>query len=508
MKNIFRIVILFVTAAFISCDEDLDINTDPNSPTQITPGLALTSAEASLATVVGGDLMNLGGFYAQYHTQSSGASQYLTIDQYNLTTEYANRIWAALYAGTLNDLKYISDEAENTGETGNALIAETLRSYTYQLLVDLFNDVPYTEALQGDLNITPSVTSGEEIYTDLIARIDAALAAYNANPVDASVRNQDDIYGGDMEQWIKFANTLKLKLYMRMSYTSMANPAAVNALIAENNFIDEDAAFSSFGTSVNQRNPFYEVQIIFSNDVNNAASNSLLNFYTENEDPRLQAVYRANSSGTYTSIPQGAGRSLTALASTYSRPNIRPTTPVFFMTVAESNFLQAEGLIRYSGGAGAKEKYDAGVMASFATYQSHFFLGSDTSVENEPVFTEDEAVTFAESLIGPGGAYEYQPGSDVESTVRQVIIQKWAALPNINNIESWIETTRTKFPEIVPEEEVDYAEGNRIPSRVSILSGLTVPSILYYPDDETNRNPNVTQRGSITENVWWDQKPE
>jgi len=508
MKKVFKLLFLFTAAAFVSCDEDLDINTNPNTPPQITKGLALASAEASIVTTLGGDFMNLGGFYAQYHTQAPSASQYENIDQYNINTGYADRPWTELYSGALNDLQFVIQTSEADGDTGTALIGEVLRAYTYQYLVDLFDDVPYFEALQGDQNITPAPTPGEEVYADLISRIDAALVAYEANPVDSEVGNQDAIYQADMDNWVRFANTLKLRLYIRMSYTSMANPSAVNALLAENNFLTEDADFEVFGTSLNQRNPFFEVQIEYLGDVNNIASNSLHQFYVENDDPRLHAVYRPNAAGTFASLPQGAGGEFTNLGANYSRPNIRPQTPVFLMTVAESNFLQAEALIRYAGGAGAKEKYDEGVRASFTTYAEHFFVDSDNEEETESVFSVAEGQAFAEELIGAGGAYEFEMTGDVEAGVRQVIVQKWASLAYINNLEAWIETTRTKYPEIVPEGSEDYAIGNRIPSRISILSGETVPSILFYPEDEINRNPNITQRGSITENVWWDQKPE
>jgi hypothetical protein len=501
MKNIYKMAFLFTAALMVSCADELDINTDPNVPEEITTGLALSSAEASLMTVVGGDFTNLGGFYAQYHTQAPSAAQYEIIDQYNINTAYANRPWAELYAGCLNDLKYVKTKAAEEDDAGTVLIATVLEAYTFQLLVDVFGDVPYTEALQGANNITPHVTPGNEIYADLLAKIDVALADYNENPNLPTIGSNDIIFikkgyddpnhGSDeevvtaaMENWVRFANSLKLKLYLRMAYTPQANPGAVAALLAENNFLTEDVSFANFGTSLGQRNPFFEIQITFLGDVNNIASNSLLEFYNSNSDPRTQGVFRANATATYTGLPQGGGLALDTQPSAYSRPKIIDQTPVYFMSVAESYFLQAEGLIRYAGGAGAQAKYDAGVQASFDLYN----VGS------------------AAAFTGTGGVYEYVTGTDVEATVRQVIIQKWAALPYVNNIEAYIETTRTKFPEVVAEDDVNYAIGNRIPSRVSVLQGLTVPSILYYPTDELNRNPNISQHTSLTQKVWWDQK--
>ena len=107
MKNIYKIVLFAAISLMVSCDEELDINTNPNTPENINSRLALASAETSLVTVLGGDFMNLGGFFAQYHTQAPGASQYESIDQYNINTGYADRPWTELYAGCLNDLKYV-----------------------------------------------------------------------------------------------------------------------------------------------------------------------------------------------------------------------------------------------------------------------------------------------------------------------------------------------------------------------------------------------------------------
>lgn len=512
MKKINRFLVLFLTGIFVaSCAEDLDINRDPNTPLEINAGLALTSAEGTLAAVVGGEFMNVGGFYAEYHTQSPSASQFETIDSYNLNTAYANTPWTQLYAGVLRDLQYVSEESEAAGDTATLLMAEVLRGYTYQYLVDLFGDVPYTEALQSG-NITPHVTPGEEIYADVIAKIDAAIAAYEANSTAAAVGSQDVIFASNMDKWVQFANTLKLRMYIRMAYTPQANPAAALALVNEGNLLTEDAKFSLFVNSVGKTNPFYGTFLTNAGsglaDVNHVASNTIHDFYVNNNDPRIEAAFRPGSDGGYASISQGTGNDFNNTAVAYARPNIRPKTPVFFMTAAESNFLQAEALIRYAGGAGAKQKYDDGVRASFMTYQANFFADDLSDREEQSVWSATEAMGFANDLIGAGGAYEYQSGGSVEQMVRQVIIQKWAALPYVNNIEAYIEATRTKFPEVVEEGTENYDEGNRIPSAISVLPGTSIPSIFYYPDSEVNRNPNIQQHSSLTENVWWDQKPE
>jgi hypothetical protein len=487
MKKIFSLI--FISCFVLtSCEDELDINTNPNTPKEINSGLALTSAEGSVATVIGGDFFNLGGMLAQYYTQSPGAGQYQNIDQYNINTDFANRSWTELYAGGLNDLQFVQDLAIENEETGTYLIATVLKAYTFQYLVDVFGDVPYEEALLGNDNIQPSPTPGAEIYTDLIATVNDALAKYEANPVASDVGQQDLIYGANMAKWIQFANTLKLKMYIRMAYTSQADGPAVMALVSEDNFLTSDAKFSAYADALNKRNPFYDVQIDYLGDVNTVASNSLLEFYNRKNDPRIAEVYRVNNEDDFVGIDQGFGLDASlggTLGADYSRPKIEATTPVYFMTVAESNFLQAEALLRYAGGSGVETKYNEGVAESFMLY----------GVPEDP-----------NTFTGAGGEYEYSATGDVEADLEQIIVQKWAALANINNIEGWIETKRTGYPILTTLDIPPYQKGRRIVSFASVLPGDQIPFSIFYPDNEVTRNQNLIQKAGLTEKVWWNQR--
>ena len=231
-------------------------------------------------------------------------------------------------------------------------------------------------------------------------------------------------------------------------------------------------------------------------NVNTIASNSLLEFYLRNDDPRVNEVYTVNNEGIYVGLDQGEGLSpdfSAVQASDFSRPDIEPTHPVFFLTIPESEFLQAEALLRYGGGAGAEEKYNAGVAASFQLYSQ---IGDDQDLIGE-VDTED--------FTGDGQAYDYNGGASFEENLEQIIIQKWAALANINNIEAWIETKRTGYPVLTDPEDPLYEEGRRIISLASILPGDQIPFSLFYPELEVQRNTNIDQKNDLTERVWWNQ---
>lgn len=488
MKKLVNLIFISLLA-LTSCSDDLDINTDPNTPQEINKGLALSAAQGSITTIMGGEFFNLGGMFAQFYTQAPSAGQYDAIDQYNLDTDYANRLWTELYAGALNDLEFVLSESEDQGDTGTYLIATCLRAYTMQYLVDVFGDVPYNEAFQGSSNISPSTDEGEEIYLDLLSKIDKALASYKGNNINSDVGQQDLIFAADMDKWVQFANTLKLKLYSRMSNTDQANSAAVTTLLSEGNFLTENASFTAFTDATSKRNPYYEVQIQALGDVNDVASNSLLEFYTRNNDPRLERVFKPNTEGEYIGIEQGIGILAEPYggyqAQEFARPDIQPTTPVYLMSLPESSFLQAEAYARYGSSEQAQEKYEEGVIRSFELYG---------------LSTAD-----AMDLISPDGAYAFDATADLEDQLETIINQKWAALANVNNIEAWIETRRTGYPLLVDTQDPAYEEGRRIYSLASVLPEGQIPASIYYPDNEVQRNSNLTQKPNLLQEVWWNQ---
>ena len=230
MNNILKYTLISMLAfSFFGCKDYLDVNTDPNNPQDVSVDFILPGAQVSVAATFGGSFHNLGGFWAQYYTQSPTASQYKKIDAYNLTTDVFNREWTEAYAGGLNDLEIIRTKSSADGDNAYYLIATLTQSFALQMLADLYNDIPFTEAFKGvsDGIINPRFDNGADVYPILLARIDEAVARYQDGDMGKDPGSRDIIYGGDMDQWVRFSNTLKLKMYMRMSYTSMANPAAV-----------------------------------------------------------------------------------------------------------------------------------------------------------------------------------------------------------------------------------------------------------------------------------------
>ncbi len=479
MKKI-KIILLALVTFMVSCDSDLDIK-DPNNPTDVSYAYQLTTGEVAIAVHTAGGLMNLGGYWSQHYTQAPSASQYLNMDSYAPGTDALDREWNSIYDTGIQELEDVRTKATEAGDTQAYLIATLMRAHTYQILVDLFGSVAYSEAI---IETYPSFDEGKDIYPQLISSIDEAVSRYNANPTSSSeVDNADLVLGGDMDQWLKFANSLKLKLYVKLADTSLANASEVQGLLSSNNFITTDLKYDNFADVEEKRNPFYEVQIDRLGDVNHVASSSLATYLDENGDSRLDAIYRVGSGGTHVSIPQGSRSNYSGLASDYSRPNITFETPAYIMAVSESEFLKAEADLRYNGGTNAKTYYDAAIEASFST------LGAGSST----------------SFTTTGGVYEY-PNTGVLSTdLEQIMIQKWVALANVNAIEAFSEINRTGFPAIeVYNGSNDYSVGI-LTYPVNSAIGNNYPKSFWYPNIELSRNPNApTQKSNLLQKVFWD----
>ena len=477
--------LLYTTA----CKDFLDVNVDPNNPVDAPVELVLPAAVMSTAGVIGGDYAILGGIWSQYYTQNNGSNQYKTIDAFDLRApDYRGR-WQELYAGALNDYRFVKEKATQEEDWNAYLMATVMEAYTYQVQADLYDQIPFSEALQGAANTTPTYQSGPEVYDSLIVRIDDALA----NPITqtSNIRASDIVFGGDMDQWVQFANTLKLKIYLRQIY---ARPEVATTGITELyssgvQFLNMPANVDVFSDATSRRNPLFEQDQspALNTNQNLRASMTLFSFLQANGDPRLAQTYVPGSGGQL-ALEQGtfSTPSTTIVPTTLSRALIRPTDPVYFISEAESYFLQAEAALREFGNGNAETLYNAGVQASFAQ------LGLADG---------------ADSLLAEGGAYAFPTAGTMEEKLEAIIVQKWVALSGTKQgLEAFFERNRTNYPEISPVRATNAAY---VPGQVTFpVEAVTNPGEfakrLIWPDWERQRNPNTPAEEPITKEVWWD----
>ena len=154
--------IMTMAAMLPACDDALDINDDPNNPSNSNPQLVLPVAEVSIAATLEGEYNILGSMLAQYWTGGPTAPQYNNIDKYNITTNDYSAVWSFWYTSVLSDLAFTKTSALETGFDNHAAIAIFLQAYTYQMLADLYDQIPFSEALQGKKtgNVAPMAVVG------------------------------------------------------------------------------------------------------------------------------------------------------------------------------------------------------------------------------------------------------------------------------------------------------------------------------------------------------------
>jgi len=469
MKRIKYYLAALVTSVMLlsSCsDSFFNVNTDPNNPAVSTPTYVLPSAISGSAYVMGGYYQALGGFWSQQYGQASGASQWIEWESYNLTEDGFDRQFSTIYSGSLEDYENVRVSSAATANWKFYTIATLMQAYTFQVMADLYDQVPFTEALKGLNNLQPKYDKGELVYDSLLARIDVAISKDFSAPSAQAPGNADVIFGGDMKSWIQFANTLKLKIYLRYVNVdaNLPNGNRYNdkmvALLAENNFLTSDAKFTAFKDETTGGNPFWNT---FGDRLsgNVVANNTMINFLNDNNDPRISKLYNAAATGgQFLGIDTGDSKNNPSLTiSNYATPTLLSdhTAPVYFFSKEEALFLIAEAQFRTGNTGSAATAFNDGIKASLVSLNL-----SDTA----------KRYTF-------------------DGTIKSIIIQKWVAATNKRSLESFFDYNRTGYPD------------NFAKSKTSVLNDNDRPKRLFFPSSERKSNANTPKKVALTVPVWW-----
>lgn len=512
-----------------SCKDYLDINDNPNSATFVEPQLVLPTAIVRSASITNsyntygahfaGQFANAGGF--------SGFGQFLT---YNFAPGYRSQ-WGAY--DILTDYKYVLDGTEGINEMANFYaVAKIMTVLEFHRLVDQHGDIPYSEALQGSLNLTPAYDSAPVIYEDLIKELEDAISVIDNASFPLTLNSASDpMFQGNMTNWKRFANTLKLRLLIRVSETSELGSFAQQKLASFDHglgLITDDAMV----------NPGYESQSGKVNPtwgswgytVNGALANSsnvptyfMYGFYDGNKlnDPvRGSKIY--NDFGN-TSRPTP----LNQLGVESDNPPVRAGFAPFYnnsavanqdtdgvvkgpsqsepiMLLAEAHFLKAEAQFRGYFPGDAHASFDEGIKASYR-YLHKDVNGTIPSSFNATTLLNDYKAVNASNYLVMYSELVNQGGSTIPSSNTQkleaIITQKYIALNMITADESWNDYRRTGYPVTIPNggRYVDMASTTSIAPTPDRL-----PQILIYPNSEYNYNSeNAKAVNQFTDKVFW-----
>ncbi|MDR3328732.1 MAG: SusD/RagB family nutrient-binding outer membrane lipoprotein [Prevotellaceae bacterium] len=502
-KILKSLLALAATASVVSCEETLDINKDPRYPAEAATPMLFASGVTWSSSRLGRDGQLVGEIWSQHYTQNNAANQYKDIDSYNLANNntYPTNIWASMYYGALPDFKIATAQAEANGEWNYWLAAKVMTAFDFHLLVSFFEKIPFTEALKGEEALAPKYDEGKVVDAGIVALLDEAIAKKDEAAAIASMGSNDFVFGGDIGSWVKFAKTLKLKIYLR---DFDANKSAIDALLAEGDLLTtKDAAMRGFIDATNSSNPLYEAdRRALNTSANLRASATLVAFLTAHSDPRVAAFFEPVSKNadstdaapnTYRGLDQGAADAFSqAMFQTpaHSRARLAATDPVYFMSGSDSYFLQAEAYVRLVNTAKAKESYDAGVTAAFARWGY-----------------EAQAATFT----GTGGAYELPTGTD--DMLKAILTQKWVSTTRCNSWDAFFDICRTGIPALGAETVNDkdsprnantgYVAGTLTPSIYSVLPVGDFPRRFLFTKSSSDYNPNAPEVLPIAQKMWW-----
>ncbi len=455
-----------------SCEDITELNVDPNSPTQVPAVNLVVQAQYEL-----NDRLHSRNYNAEWTmlvTQMWSQVEYAEESRFVVDGNSFNDAWIDLYANVLSELNVAKgiiteDEGIAAAEKANQLgIISILEAYTYHALVDGYGNIPFSAALQPIENPLPSYDSQEAVYTGIVSKLQAALASMDAGA--ASFAGGEPIYNGDARSWIRFGNSLLMRVALRMSDVDEVTARSVIGGIGELITDNSQNAIWAFDANPGIANPLF-----IDSDINGrddfGVSDVLVNTLTEKGDPRISAYAALNVSDEYVGMPSGLpDAEAFALSSITSRPaaGVRAATaPAVMMDAAEVNFMLAEAYQRGLLDGDAAAAYDAGVTASMN------FWG----------FSDADAI----STYLAANAY------DAANWKESVGVQKWLAF-YMNGPQAWAEWRRLDQPELV----LPAAAVNDV-----------IPVRLPYPVSEQTRNGE--ELGKVTSNpndlstkLWWD----
>ncbi len=430
-----KILIIFLTFLVIaSCTKLEDLNKDTKRPTDV-PGVTLFSnAQKNLSDQIASTNVNMNVFklWAQYWTETTYTDE-ANYDIINRTI--ADNAWRVWYRDVLEDLKqagiiieattYATD-AEKKAAANQLIITDIMEVYVYERIVTLWGDAPYTEALDID-NITPKYDDAMTIYKDLLKRISTDIDDLTAGAGNGSFGSADIIYGGDDAAWLKFANTLKLKMGITLSTADAgaAGTAVQKAMTGVGVFSSnaDNAEVHYLGSTPNT-NPLY-LDLTLSGRQDFIGTTIITDYMNPLSDPRLPAFFTlAPDTTVYLGGVYGASNPYVGFSHVAASIAADPTFPCLLLSYVETEFYLAEAAERGFINDTPEEHYNAAITASFD------YWGIDS---------------VANYLAKPEVAYSTATGTWKE----KIATQAWIAFYN-NGYLGWTEWRRLNAPLLNP----------------------------------------------------------
>lgn len=390
-------------------------------------------------------------------------------------------------------------------------LGDIARVASMHRITDTYGPIPYSK-IGADGELKAPYDSQKDIYNKMFEELDAAIKVLTDNRTVMISANADKIYGGSVLKWIQFANSLKLRLAMRIVYAdeALAKKHAMEAVSHEVGVITDNsgnAALSSFGKD---GNPFYKVMYEY-NGGDSRVGADITSYMTGYNDPRCAAYFTKTTFGApttdgYFGLRSGIVIPASATAHKYSNYNISPSKSLQWMNAAEVAFLRAEGELRGwdMGPDTAEEYYKRGVALSFEQWGVSgvdAYLANTTAV---PMAYRDPLNSFTYSGPTSTITIAWNEADAFQVKLERIITQKWIANFSLSH-EAWAEYRRTGYPKLMPVVR-NNSQNNHVDSEKGARR-LAYPLDEYTTNKENVQSAVATMLGgpdNMATNVWWD----
>ncbi|MFC2125037.1 SusD/RagB family nutrient-binding outer membrane lipoprotein [Bacteroidota bacterium] len=523
LRYIYKISVVLAIAIMVNaCSGDwLDVNTDPNNPAEASLDLLLPAAQVSMALRMTRTSQQNGSIFTrQYYNLSE--SQYT-----HTGSDYAND-FDGFFSGALTDLERIIDQGTVEERYHFIGIAQVCKAYIYMIMVDLWGDLPYDEALKGSEYITPKYQDDEEVYNRVLTLLDDALVSLDEDDIPVA---GDLVYDGDIDLWIKAANTIRFRMYLNMeNATGMTQMINDDEMISDN---EEDFQFQ-FGPGIapQNRHPLHQREYVGGNKIHYMDNYFMYNMLMK-DDPRTKYyLYRQDdgSSLTFETIPcntrtdciygyLGTNPDLAGhpdaegyIGRDHGDPSglpgdntIRTTFGIYpiggryddgsfddmddtegtgegiipFLTFSMVKFMHAEGVLRFGLAGDASALMREGIVASMEKVSDF----ATTLDQDAPPIDDADISAYADSRV-LDLALAANPTAELNVVIKEKYYAVWG-----NGIEAYTDYRRTGCPLDLP---------------TSLVPAAPYPLRLHYSVNEQASNPN-TPEPAITDPIFWDK---
>ncbi|CAL67709.1 SusD/RagB family nutrient-binding outer membrane lipoprotein [Christiangramia forsetii] len=463
----YKYVIFAFAFSFTACDDYLDINENPNNPSEAPlAGLMVNSTfESSQNTFRMGDITSN---YVQHLASPNPGSSSDVMDP----VSYSGT-WASMY-NAMTDINDMMLKAEEEGANHYLGIGQILMAYNLATTVDAWGAIPYNEGFNF-VTITPAYDNDDQLYSTVLNLLNSGISNL-ATETENSVEEDDFIYQGDISKWIKFGNMLKARYLNHYSETEQYDPASVLTAL-ENAFesSDDDAQVEYFAEEIN---PWADVAIDNANLFLGGWISEQFIEATDGTtfgvlDPRLPYMVSTTEDGEYVGTLNGAGRGDAAEEGERSvlEPGDYYTTeqgPVLMATYFEQKFIEAEAAFSIDK--------DQSYQAYLDGIRAHMVKIGVPADEIEDYINTPEVSMGVESF-----------------TIADIFKEKWVAM--FLHPEAWVDARRYDY---------DY-ENFSLPENVNPdLNGMFIKR-LAYPDSEVSRNGNNVPNVTLLDPIFWDE---